>query len=129
MVDDNEDAANSLAMLLEVMGHETRVAYDGLAAVEAAMEFRPQLMLLDIGLPKLDGYGVARRIREAPWGKGVTLAAVTGWGQETDRDRAEDAGFDRHLTKPVNLETLKDLLENLAPPDTALDHPSRRAFH
>lgn len=128
VVDDNEDAAISLAMVLEMLGHQTRVAHDGLAGVEAAAEFRPQLVLLDIGLPKLGGYDVARRIREAPWGKELTLAAVTGWSQETDRDRAEEAGFDRHLTKPVKLETLKDLLENLAPPDAAFDRPFRRAF-
>ena len=128
VVDDNEDAAISLAMVLEMLGHQTRVAHDGLAGVDAAAEFRPQLVLLDIGLPKLGGYDVARRIREAPWGKELTLAAVTGWSQETDRNRAEEAGFDRHLTKPVNLETLKDLLENLAPPDAGVDRSFRRAF-
>ena len=128
VVEDNEDAANSLALLLEMMGHETRLAHDGLAGVEAAAEFRPQLVLLDIGLPKLGGYDVARRIRETSFGKEVTLVAVTGWGQETDRDRAEEAGFDRHLTKPMNLETLKDLLENLVPPDAALEGSFRRAF-
>lgn len=129
VVEDNEDAANSLATLLEIMGHEIRIARDGLEGVKAAAEFRPQLVLLDIGLPKLGGYDVARRIREESWGEDVTLAAVTGWGQETDRDRAQEAGFDQHLTKPMNLETLKDLLEKVALQDAPFNRLSRRAIH
>lgn len=129
VVEDNEDAANSLAALLEVLGHETRIARDGLEGVKVAAEFRPQLVLLDIGLPKLSGYDVARRIRAESWGENVTLAAVTGWGQETDRDRAQEAGFDRHLTKPIKLETLKDLLEKAARQDAKFTRLSRRALH
>lgn len=129
VIEDNVDAANSLAMLLEMLGHETRIAHDGLEGVRVAAEFRPQLVLLDIGLPKLGGYEVARRIRGESWGEDVTLAAVTGWGQETDRDRAEEAGFDRHLTKPMDLKTLKDLLANVALQGAKFGRLSRRAIH
>lgn len=114
LVDDNRDAAHSLATLVELLGHEVRVAYDGAEALEVAAEFRPQVVLLDIGLPKMNGYDVARRIREQAWGEGVVLAAVTGWGQDHDREQAREAGFDRHLTKPVQLETVRGLLHAVA---------------
>jgi CheY-like chemotaxis protein len=110
IVDDNRDAADSLAMLLEMMGNEVRTAHDGLEAVGAAAVFRPEVALLDIGLPKLSGYDVARRIREQEGGANVLLVAVTGWGQEEDRRRSREAGFDEHLTKPVRLEALQQLL-------------------
>ena len=110
VVEDNEDAADSLAKLLELLGHETRIASDGHAALEAAQSFRPDLVLLDIGLPKMNGYEVARRIRAEPWGDGIVLAAVTGWGQEPDKARSRDAGIDRHLTKPLTLPVLKEIL-------------------
>jgi CheY-like chemotaxis protein len=115
IVDDNEDGAASLAMMLKLGGHETETAHDGLEAVEAAERFRPDAMLLDIGLPKLNGYEVCRRIRERPWGKDVVLVAVTGWGQDEDRDRSKAAGFDTHVVKPVDREVLGKLLASLAP--------------
>jgi CheY-like chemotaxis protein len=111
VVDDNKDAANSLTTLLELLGHEARAAFDGPDAVEAAAEFRPHVVLLDIGLPKLSGYAVARQIRSLRWGQDVVLVAVTGWGQESDRRSAMEAGFDRHLTKPLTLETLQTVLD------------------
>ena len=109
VVDDNRDAAESLAMLLQMRGHEVHVAYDGLQAVETATAFQPDVVLLDIGLPKLNGYEVARRIRQARQ-EGVILIALTGWGQDEDRRRSMEAGFDHHLTKPVELEALQKVL-------------------
>ncbi len=109
VVDDNQDSARSLAMLLRLMGHEVHTAYDGLEAISAALTIQPDLMLLDIGLPKLDGYEVARRIR-AGQGNSVVLVALTGWGQEDDRRRSKAAGFDHHLTKPVEMDALQSLL-------------------
>ncbi len=110
VVDDNRDAADSLGMLLRMNGHEVQTAHDGLEAVGAAATFRPEIVLLDIGLPKLNGYEVARRIRERETGRDVVLVALTGWGQEEDRRRSSEAGFDYHLTKPVELDALKRLL-------------------
>ncbi len=112
VVDDNQDSAESLAMLLRLVGHEVRTAHDGLAAVGAAEVFQPDVVLLDIGLPKLDGYEVARRIR-AQRGDEVVLVALTGWGQQEDRQRAKDAGFDHHVTKPIEFEALKTLLRSI----------------
>ena len=112
-MDDNRDGADSLAMLLRIMGNDIRTAYDGQQAVEAAGEFRPDVVLLDIGLPKLNGYEACRRIREQPWGKGVVLIALTGWGQEEDRRRSHEAGFDHHLVKPVDPDALMRLLAEL----------------
>ncbi len=112
VVDDNRDAADSLSMLLHTGGHEVRVAYDGLEAVGAAVAFRPDVVLLDIGLPKLSGYEAARRIRDAR-GSEVLLVAVTGWGQAEDRRRAQEAGFDHHLTKPVDPEAIARLIDGL----------------
>jgi PAS domain S-box-containing protein len=108
VVDDNQDAADSLAMMLRMMGHETRTAYDGAEAIEAAAAFRPEVVLLDIGLPKMNGYDVARRMRQC-WGDGLALVALTGWGQEEDKQRALEAGFDHHLTKPVEATALEKL--------------------
>ncbi|MGH8615740.1 MAG: ATP-binding response regulator, partial [Gammaproteobacteria bacterium] len=113
VVDDNRDAAESLAMLLKLAGHQTHTAHDGLEAVEAAAAFRAEVILLDIGLPKLNGFETARKIREQPWGQGIVLVAVTGWGQEEDRRRSEEAGFDAHLVKPVDYATLTKLLAEL----------------
>jgi signal transduction histidine kinase/CheY-like chemotaxis protein/PAS domain-containing protein len=109
VVDDNRDSADSLGMLLRMLGNEVRTAHDGMEAVSAEADFQPEVVLLDIGLPKLSGYGAARRIREAR-GDAVVLIAVTGWGQEEDRRRSAEAGFDHHLTKPVDLGTLHELL-------------------
>ena len=113
VVDDNQDSAHTLSMLLEVLGHETRTAYDGEAGVAAAAEFRPHVVLLDIGLPRLNGYETCRRIREQDWGQNVRLFAVTGWGQEADRRRSEEAGFDDHLVKPVAAADITRLLAEL----------------
>jgi CheY-like chemotaxis protein len=114
-VDDNRDAADSLAMILRMMGHETRTAYDGLEAVQAAAIFRPDVVLLDIGLPKMNGYEAARHIRQEPWGKRMALIALTGWGQEEDKRRALESGFDHHLTKPVEAAVLEELLGHINP--------------
>ena len=119
VVDDNKDSADSLGMLLRLGGNDTRTAYDGLEAVDVAETFRPDLVLLDIGLPKLNGYEVARRIRQQPWGRNATLVALTGWGQDEDRRRSQEAGFDLHLVKPVELEALEKLLAKL---EAATDH-------
>jgi CheY-like chemotaxis protein len=113
IVDDNRDAADSLGMLLRLMGNDTRTAYDGQQGVDVAEEFRPDVILLDIGLPKLDGYEACRRIREQPWGKSAVLIAVTGWGQEDDRRRSHEAGFDHHMVKPVDPQDLMKLLAGL----------------
>jgi PAS domain S-box-containing protein len=110
VVDDNRDAADSLALMLKMMNHEVRIAYDGLEAVQAAAILRPEIVLLDIGLPKMNGYEVAREMRLHPWGQNVLLIALTGWGLEEDKRRAEDAGFDHHLTKPVEPAALEKLL-------------------
>jgi PAS domain S-box-containing protein len=115
VVDDNRDAADSLAMMLRMMGHESRTAYDGLEAVQAAATYRPDVVLLDIGLPKMNGYEAARHIRQQPWGKTMPLMALTGWGQEEDKRRALEAGFDHHLTKPVDTAALEKLLALINP--------------
>jgi signal transduction histidine kinase len=112
-VDDNRDSAVSLALMLQIMGHETRTAYDGLEAVEAAAAFRPDVMLCDIGLPGLNGYETCRRIREQPWGRGMVLIALTGWGQEEDKCRSKEAGFNFHMVKPVDPDALEKLLAGL----------------
>lgn len=110
VADDNPDTANSLASLLELEGYEVQTAYDGEQALGIAGAFQPSLVLLDIGMPKMNGYEVAQRIRERVWGQSMTLVAITGWGQQDDKARAVTAGFDHHFTKPVNLELL--LLEH-----------------
>jgi signal transduction histidine kinase/ActR/RegA family two-component response regulator len=110
LVDDNVDSAESLALLLRLWGHEVVVAHDGPAALREAEALPPQVALLDISLPGMDGYELARRLRAQPGLKGVVLVAVTGWGQEDDRRRSHDAGFDHHLTKPVELSALQELL-------------------
>jgi PAS domain S-box-containing protein len=115
VVDDNVDSAESLTTLLSILGNETRTAHDGLAAVEAAEQFRPQVVLLDIGLPKMNGLAAARRIREQSWGKDMVLIALTGWGQEENRRHSKEAGFDAHMTKPVEFDSLMKLLATLPP--------------
>ncbi len=116
VVDDNRDSATTLGMMLKLMGNDTRTVHDGMAAVEAAEEFRPDMILLDIGLPKLNGYDACRRIREKAWSKGMVIVALTGWGQDEDRRRSQEAGFDHHLVKPVEIATLDALLrENSIP--------------
>jgi CheY-like chemotaxis protein len=111
IADDNEDAAQSLALLLQMAGHTTRVVGDGLQAVAACAEFRPQVALLDIGMPGLDGYQVARRLRDDASNASLLLVALTGWGFDENREEAREAGFDLFLTKPTNPQTLLDLLD------------------
>ena len=118
VVDDNADAADSLAMLLQVRGDEVRVAYDGEEALAAEGEFLPDVILLDIGMPKLSGYEVAKRVRELR-GPGVLIVAITGWGQDDDRQRAREAGFDHHFTKPVDYAVLLDIIDSQARPPRA----------
>jgi PAS domain S-box-containing protein len=110
VVDDNRDVADSLGMLLRMMGNEVHTAHDGLEAVGAAAAFRPDMVLLDLGLPKLNGFEAARRIRDQDGGTDMVLVAVTGWGQEEDRRRSKEAGFDHHMTKPVDFAALQELL-------------------
>jgi PAS domain S-box-containing protein len=113
IVDDNADGAESLAMLLQFDGHETLMAHDGRAAIEAAERFRPDVILLDIGLPGMNGYEVCRHIRSTSWGSRVTIVALTGWGQEEDRNRSREAGFDTHMVKPVDHGALARLLASV----------------
>jgi signal transduction histidine kinase/ActR/RegA family two-component response regulator len=110
IVDDNRDAAESLAMLLKLTGHETHIAHDGLEAVETAAQVSPDLILLDIGLPKINGYEAARRIRNLPGGQSMVLVAVTGWAQDEDRQKSRESGFDGHMIKPVRADLLTSLL-------------------
>jgi PAS domain S-box-containing protein len=116
IVDDNRDAAVSLARLLDCMGNETQTAADGLEALGLAETFRPDLVMLDIGMPRLSGYDTARRIREQPWGRSMVLVALSGWGQEEDRRRSRDAGFDSHLVKPLEPDAMEKLLAGLDRP-------------
>jgi PAS domain S-box-containing protein len=113
VADDNRDAADSLQRILSLFGHEVRVAYDGLAAIRLAEEFKPRVAVLDIGMPGTNGYEVARALRERRMSP-ITLVALTGWGQESDRRRAMEAGFDYHLTKPVDPEALDRLFADVA---------------
>lgn len=115
VVDDNLDAAEGLAMLLNLKGHEVATAYDGPSALEQARKVKPDVVLLDIGLPRLDGFEVARRLREEHPSRPMLLVALTGYGHERDRVRAREAGFDHHLLKPVRLEMLEELLTAPAP--------------
>jgi CheY-like chemotaxis protein len=115
VVDDNPDSALSLAMMLSIMGHDTRTAHDGESAVSTAESFRPDVVLLDIGLPKLNGYEVAQRIRTSSWGESMFLIAVTGWGQDEDRQRSSEVGLNVHMVKPVEPSALQKLLADLRP--------------
>lgn len=116
VVDDNVDAAESLALMLGYLGHETRVAHDGPSTLQIAAAFQPELVLLDIGLPGLDGYEVARRLRAQRETRAAVLVAITGYGQEEDRRRARKAGFDHHLTKPVDHDRLIFLIDTMVAP-------------
>jgi CheY-like chemotaxis protein len=110
LADDNRDAAESLAIILRLEGHEVDLAHDGQAALRAFAEHRPDVALLDIGMPKTNGLDVARQIRATPDGKDVLLIAITGWAQDADKEQSRAAGFDHHLTKPIEPETLIGLL-------------------
>ncbi len=113
VADDNRDGAFTLAMVLKLMGNNTQTAHDGLEAVAASEAFKPDVILMDIGMPKLNGYDACRRIREQPWADGVVIVALTGWGREEDRQKSKDAGFNGHLVKPVDHAALMKLLANL----------------
>jgi PAS domain S-box-containing protein len=115
VVDDNRDSAASMAMMLQMMGNEVHTAYDGVEALELAERFRPQVILMDIGMPRLNGYETTRSLRERPWGRDVIVIALTGWGQDVDRAKSKEAGCDGHLVKPVNLPDLEKLLAELQP--------------
>ena len=110
IVDDDSDGLSSLVMLLTMVGHDICAAQDGLEAVDAAANFEPHIVLLDLDLPKLNGYDVCRRIRQAPWGRDMVIVAVTGWSDEEHRMEALAAGFDMHLVKPVSAETFMTVL-------------------
>jgi CheY-like chemotaxis protein len=113
VVDDNKDAAESMSMLLEMWGHEVAYAYDGPSALETAQQWRPEAIILDIGLPGMDGYQVAERLRTLPQGKEAILIAITGYGQDDDRRRSRRAGIDHHLVKPVAPDALRSLIDSL----------------
>jgi signal transduction histidine kinase len=115
IADDNRDAANALSMRLRMAGHEVRVVHDGVEALAVADAFLPELVLLDLGMPRMDGYEAARRMRDRPWRRRSTLIAVTGWGQQDDRDRSTAAGFDRHLVKPIGETDLLGVLQETTP--------------
>ena len=114
VVDDNQDAALTLAMLLRLLGHQVQVAHRGAMALEIASSFQPHLVFLDLGMPGMDGYEVARRMREIPGMEKAVLAALTGWGQREDLRRTAEAGFDHHLVKPPEPRLLEELLDSLA---------------
>jgi PAS domain S-box-containing protein len=124
VVDDHRDAADSMAMMLELKGNEVRTAHDGVEALAAAQAFQPQVVLMDIGMPELNGYEATRRIREQPWGRDMAIIALTGWGQAMDRARSSEAGCDGHLVKPVDLGDLEKLLVELRGRQRAAE-PSR----
>jgi CheY-like chemotaxis protein len=113
VVDDNRDAAESMSMLLQMWGHDVVFAYDGPSALETAEQWQPEAVFLDIGLPGMDGYEVAERLRELPHAKGAVLIAITGYGQDDDRLRSRRAGIDHHLVKPVAPDALRSLIDSL----------------
>jgi signal transduction histidine kinase/CheY-like chemotaxis protein len=113
VVDDNRDGAESLSQLLAILGHDVRTAFDGVEAVEQARQHRPDVVLMDVGMPRLNGYEATRRIREHDWGAGMVIIALTGWGQENDRKQSRDAGCDGHLVKPVSLSDLQQVLRDV----------------
>ena len=127
VADDNLDSLETLAQLLQLRGHEIYKAADGVQALEAATRTRPDLVLLDIGMPGMDGYEVARRIRSQPWGREATLVALTGWGQENDRRRSREAGFDSHCIKPLDMQRLLNLLASLPAAGGPRAPPAARA--
>jgi CheY-like chemotaxis protein len=115
VVDDNQDSAETIAMLIELWGHQARIVHNGPAALAEAPGWRPEVVLLDIGLPGIDGYEVARRLRQEPAMAGALLIAMTGYGQERDRRMSSEAGFDHHLVKPVDPAVLQKLLASAGP--------------
>jgi CheY-like chemotaxis protein len=113
VVDDNRDAAGSMEILLKLLGNEVCTVHDGLEAVAAAERLRPEIVLMDVGMPRLNGYEATRRIREQPWGRDMKIIALTGWGQESDKEQSRQAGCDGHLVKPIDLPDLEKLLATL----------------
>ena len=126
VVDDNSDAAVSLAMLLQIAGNDTYTAHDGPGAIESVERCRPEVILLDIGLPGLSGHEVCRRVRERPGGGDIVIIALTGWGQDADRRKSQEAGFDGHLVKPVDYDALMELLNSVTPAASRMT-PSARS--
>ena len=120
IVDDNADHADSLGMLLAIDGHDVHCAYDGPEALSAAERLRPEVVLLDLGLPIVDGFEACRRIREQPWGKPMLLVAITGWGQDIDRQKSTEAGFDHHLVKPIDARTLAAIVNDVSAANTSV---------
>jgi CheY-like chemotaxis protein len=116
VVDDNVDTARGMSKLLKMSGHNVQTAFDGLTAIETARSFEPEVVLLDIGLPTMDGFQVAARFRQEEDLAGAVIVAVSGYGQESDRCRAREAGFDHHLVKPIDYEALLALLADLGTP-------------
>lgn len=116
LVDDNTDALEPLSLLLQAKGHDTRIATGGAEAISLAGEFRPHCVLLDIGLPQMDGYEVAKRLRQQPYEGGVVLVALTGWSGRHVRTKAAEAGFDYHLVKPVNWDDLDTIIQSVGRP-------------
>ncbi len=110
VVDDNQDAAEMLGMLIEMLGNQVRSANNGADALSIAEDFAPQVVILDLGMPGMDGFETARKIRAAPWGKNLLLVALSGWGQEDDKRQTKAAGFDHHLVKPADLADLQQVL-------------------
>jgi CheY-like chemotaxis protein len=121
VVDDNMDSAESLALLLRLAGHLVETAHDGETALESAERFQPDAILLDLGMPRLNGYEVCERIRGTSWGQSILIVAQTGWGQAQDRARTLEAGFDAHLTKPIDCELVQQMLVDLKKPNALRD--------
>jgi CheY-like chemotaxis protein len=113
LVDDNRDAVESLATMLRLTGNEIHMAHDGIEAVERAEAIRPEVVVMDVGMPRLNGYDAARRIRAQEWGRGMVVIALTGWGQESDRRQSREAGCDDHLLKPVDPTLLSERIGEL----------------
>src|SRR5262249_34362518 len=113
VADDNRDSADSLALMLEMLGHEVSCAHDGLEALETAKRVKPELVFLDLGMPRMNGYDAARMIRKQPASEGGILGALTGGGQKEDRRRSYEAGFDHHIVNPIDFAAVENLLKNL----------------
>ena len=120
VVDDNEASAKTMGWMLDLLGHQTRLAFDGPSAITAAHEFQPNVVMLDIGLPVMNGYDACSLMKRDPQLKNTIFIAQTGWGQQEHRDRSKEAGFDYHLVKPVRLEQLQEILVSIARQQPAL---------
>ena len=123
VVDDNVDAARSLARILSKLGDEVQIAYDGIEAVDAADRWHPEVILMDVAMPRMNGYDATRQIRERPWGWQPVIVALTGWGLESDRDKSREAGCDGHLVKPVGLVEL-EATSTTSSPAAKFRHPA-----